>query len=72
MRRRDIFLLLCFFFGLLHGLGFASALSGIGLPRNDILGALLAFNVGIEFGQILFIVSAFFVFKTFLSSFSNV
>ena len=52
-----------FFFGLLHGLGFASALSGIGLPRDEIPAALLAFNVGIELGQILFIVAAFFILK---------
>jgi hydrogenase/urease accessory protein HupE len=52
-----------FFFGLLHGLGFASALSGIGLPRDEIPSALLAFNVGIELGQIIFIVSAFLILK---------
>jgi len=44
------------FFGLLHGLGFASVLSQIGLPPNDIPTALLAFNIGIELGQILFVV----------------
>jgi len=52
-----------FLFGLLHGLGFASALSGIGLPRNEIPAALFAFNVGIELGQMLFIVSAWMVLK---------
>jgi hydrogenase/urease accessory protein HupE len=39
-------------FGLLHGLGFASALGEIGLPRSDIPAALFSFNVGIELGQI--------------------
>jgi hypothetical protein len=39
-------------FGLLHGLGFAGALAEIGLPRAEIPLALLAFNVGIELGQI--------------------
>ena len=45
-------------FGLLHGLGFASALSDVGLPRDEIVGALLAFNAGIEIGQILFVLVA--------------
>jgi len=54
-----------FFFGLLHGLGFASALTSIGLPREEIPAALLAFNIGIELGQILFIVSAFLILKFF-------
>jgi hydrogenase/urease accessory protein HupE len=44
-----------FTFGLLHGFGFASALSEIGLPRGDIPLALFAFNVGVEAGQLVFI-----------------
>jgi hydrogenase/urease accessory protein HupE len=44
-----------FCFGLLHGFGFAGALSEIGLPRGDIPLALLAFNVGVELGQLAFI-----------------
>ncbi|MEJ2339599.1 MAG: HupE/UreJ family protein [Gemmatimonadales bacterium] len=47
--------LMAFLFGLLHGLGFASALSEIGLPAGDIPLALLLFNVGVEAGQLLFI-----------------
>ena len=39
-------------FGLLHGFGFAGALGAIGLPQGDIVPALLAFNVGVEAGQI--------------------
>ena len=46
-------------FGLLHGFGFAGALSEIGLPRSAIPTALLFFNVGVEAGQLLFIVSVF-------------
>jgi len=42
-------------FGLLHGLGFAGALSEIGLPQHAIPMALLFFNVGVEAGQLLFI-----------------
>jgi hydrogenase/urease accessory protein HupE len=44
-----------FAFGLLHGLGFAGALSEIGLPPHSILLALLFFNVGVELGQLAFI-----------------
>jgi hypothetical protein len=40
-------------FGLLHGLGFAGALSELGLPASDIPLALFAFNLGIELGQLL-------------------
>ncbi len=44
------------FFGLFHGLGFAGALTNIGLPAHEIPLALFMFNVGVETGQILFIV----------------
>jgi hydrogenase/urease accessory protein HupE len=47
--------LVAFTFGLLHGLGFAGALSEIGLPQGHIPLALLFFNVGVESGQLLFI-----------------
>ena len=50
-----------FTFGLLHGFGFAGALSQIGLPQHDIPLALLCFNVGVEVGQLLFIASVFAV-----------
>jgi hypothetical protein len=49
--------LLAFCFGLIHGLGFAGALSEIGLPEDSRLGALLLFNIGIEIGQIAIVVS---------------
>ena len=42
-------------FGLLHGFGFAAALSEAGLPRREIVPALLLFNVGVEAGQLVFI-----------------
>ncbi len=44
-----------FTFGLLHGLGFAGALREIGLPQGDVPLALLAFNLGVEAGQLMFI-----------------
>lgn len=46
-----------FLFGLLHGLGFAGALSDIGLPRQDLATALLAFNLGVEAGQLAFVIA---------------
>lgn len=52
-------LALVFAFGLLHGLGFAGVLSEIGLPRADYLTALIAFNVGVEFGQLAVILCCF-------------
>jgi hypothetical protein len=45
----------CVAFGLLHGLGFAGALRDIGLPQEEVLVALLMFNVGVEIGQLLFL-----------------
>lgn len=48
-----------FAFGLLHGLGFAGALSEVGLPQSAIPAALFFFNVGVEIGQLLFITAAF-------------
>jgi len=47
--------LIAFTFGLFHGLGFAGALSEIGVPHNEVPLALLMFNVGVETGQLLFI-----------------
>jgi len=45
-----------FTFGLVHGLGFAGALSEIGVPPNEVPLALLMFNVGVETGQVMFVV----------------
>lgn len=51
-----------FVFGLLHGFGFAGALSEVGLPKSSIPIALLCFNLGVEVGQLLFIACMFAVF----------
>lgn len=48
---------IAFVFGLLHGLGFAGALAQVGLPPGDIPLALFSFNVGIELGQLAFVVA---------------
>jgi hydrogenase/urease accessory protein HupE len=47
--------LIAFGFGLLHGLGFANALTGIGIANEQLLLSLLFFNLGIEAGQLLMI-----------------
>lgn len=47
--------LVAFSFGLLHGLGFASALAEIGLPHDNVPLALLFFNLGVEIGQVAFV-----------------
>ncbi len=47
--------IVAFSFGLLHGLGFAGALSEIGLPPSEIPLALLFFNIGVEIGQLIFV-----------------
>jgi hydrogenase/urease accessory protein HupE len=44
-----------FIFGLLHGFGFAGALSHVGLPQDDIPLTLFLFNVGVELGQLFFV-----------------
>jgi hypothetical protein len=48
-----------FFFGLVHGLGFASALNEVGLPGNNFYTSILAFNVGVELGQLIVILLVF-------------
>jgi hypothetical protein len=48
-------LLVASLFGLLHGLGFAAVLAELGLPRGHAVPALAAFNVGVEAGQLLFV-----------------
>ncbi|MDG1462709.1 MAG: HupE/UreJ family protein [Gammaproteobacteria bacterium] len=48
-----------FGFGLLHGLGFAGVLTELGLPRSEFVTALIAFNVGVELGQLAVISIAF-------------
>ncbi|MEO7324205.1 MAG: HupE/UreJ family protein [Dokdonella sp.] len=44
--------LLAFFFGLVHGFGFASVLNDLGLPRDALAISLAGFNIGVELGQL--------------------
>ncbi|WP_415406385.1 HupE/UreJ family protein [Sulfurovum sp. CS9] len=48
---------IAFIFGLLHGFGFAGALAEIGLPEQAITLALIFFNIGVELGQLMFVVT---------------
>ena len=57
-----------FMFGLIHGMGFASALNEIGLPRNAFLTSILSFNIGVELGQVTVIL---FVFGVMIHWFGN-
>lgn len=50
-----------FMFGLIHGMGFASALNEIGLPAGKFYTSIIAFNAGVELGQIT-IITAMFAF----------
>ncbi len=50
-----------FLFGLIHGMGFASALTELGLPKNAYFSSLLMFNLGVELGQVTVILAAFFL-----------
>jgi hydrogenase/urease accessory protein HupE len=54
-----------FGFGLLHGLGFASALGDVGVVANQILLSLLFFNVGVELGQLSFIAAVVVLYLIF-------
>ena len=48
-----------FLFGLLHGLGFASVLGDLGLAQGQFILSLVAFNIGVEFGQLTVVAIAF-------------
>lgn len=49
-----------FIFGLFHGLGFATVLKEIGLPKNDFFTALVSFNIGVELAQVAIITICYF------------
>tara|TARA_B100000700_G_scaffold315948_1_gene404712 strand:- start:61 stop:813 length:753 start_codon:yes stop_codon:yes gene_type:complete len=58
--------LIVFSFGLLHGLGFAAVLSHYGLPKDNFVSLLLAFNIGVELGQLSVLIFAFILAKLIL------
>jgi hydrogenase/urease accessory protein HupE len=57
--------IVAFAFGLLHGFGFASGLSALGLPAADIPLALVMFNVGVEVGQVSFVLLILLLERSF-------
>jgi hydrogenase/urease accessory protein HupE len=54
-----------FAFGLLHGFGFASGLTAMGLPKAEIPLALLLFNIGVEIGQLAFVALVLLLMRAF-------
>ena len=64
--------IVAFIFGLLHGFGFSSVLRSIGLPQDEIPLSLFAFNLGIEIGQVLFILAiyiGFYMLKRYIENY---
>ena len=58
--------LIVFCFGLLHGLGFAGALSELGIPDDHFVSALVGFNLGVEIGQLSFALVVFLALAKFI------
>lgn len=54
-------LVMVFLFGMVHGMGFAGALSGMGMPQYAFATALISFNVGVEIGQLTIILLLYFL-----------
>ena len=57
--------MVAFAFGLLHGFGFASGLTAMGLPKAEIPVALLLFNLGVELGQVAFVLLVILLERSF-------
>src|SRR5471030_1174460 len=53
-------LVMVFLFGMVHGMGFAGALAGLGMPQYAFATALISFNVGVEIGQLTVIMLLYF------------
>jgi len=63
-------LVMVFLFGMVHGMGFAGALSQMGMPRYAFATALISFNVGVEIGQLSIILLLYFFISTPFSKMS--
>lgn len=61
-------LIVIFCFGLVHGLGFASALKEIGIPENKFFSSLLSFNIGVELGQLSIILLSYLTISKLFSN----
>ena len=60
-------IIIIFAFGLIHGMGFATALKEIGIPKEQFIASLLSFNFGVEIGQIVIISTAYFLISKWFS-----
>lgn len=60
-------IVMVFLFGLVHGMGFAAAISGTGMPSYAFAEALLGFNIGVELGQLSIILFMYFFVSKMLS-----
>lgn len=60
-------MLMIFLFGLVHGMGFAGALSELGMPKNAFTEALVSFNIGVELGQLSIILVMYVLVARFFS-----
>ncbi len=61
-------IIIIFIFGLIHGLGFASGLKELGLPKSEFVTALVTFTVGVELGQVSVILLAYFLIGKWFSA----
>ncbi len=68
VKKRPIRYFLIFIFGLIHGLGFATALKEIGIPKSQFFTSLLSFNIGVELGQITVILAAYCLISKWFSN----
>jgi len=57
-----------FLFGLIHGFGFAGVLNDIGVPKDNIFTALLAFNLGVELGQLSIVIIVSIIVQIFVQT----
>lgn len=63
--RNKVNYILVFIFGLIHGCGFATALSESGIPEQFFFSSLISFNLGIEFAQVFIILTCFLIVRLF-------
>lgn len=61
-------IIIIFIFGLIHGMGFASVLNDIGLPKSEFITALITFAAGVELGQIAVILITYFLVGKWFAS----
>ena len=57
-KKNNLLIVITLLFGMIHGLGFGSYLLSTGINSNNIITSLLGFNLGVEIGQIIFVLSA--------------